>query len=410
MMRKLQIWVVLGVVISLGVMRASAQTPAPVTNAAITYAVPVEDTITANAIYDWWSFAGTPGEAITITMIASDGLAPLVGLLNASGDLIARSDAQPDGSLLDAAVDSTATLTFTLPAPEEYTIIATRVGNENGTTTGSYALRMDVDESAAPPVKDLQDVVFNCDQTEIVTAATVEMWMDAESEGNFTISVYGLDGFQPYIRIDIPLNEGVTDCSSRGDELVGDAFTLADVTEITVLEGSPANARHVLENMAEFGNLTLIIGSRDGAPGRYVVLIEGFSIQPAADVDDFNFRLGPRARDTSMLVYMLRAPNSRIDPQMRAFSRDPALDFQCDDAGQRACADLPSAEAYQFTLDSTRDTARVITGDRFDAGVQIATGSPNRVGVRFSSRTETTSGAYTILMLGELPPPPQPGG
>jgi hypothetical protein len=101
---------------------------------------------------------------------------------------------------------------------------------------------------------------------------------------------------------------------------------------------------------------------------------------------------------------MIRDGRSRIDPQVRLVSENPSIDFTCDDAGKLACADIPAADTFQFTMAD----GKIISGDTLDAGVRIATGSPDRVAVQFASRSATTQGGYAVVLMGELPPPPVP--
>jgi hypothetical protein len=368
-----------------------------VTTSAIAYGQVVEDTLTVESFYDHWIFNGSEGDAVLIRMAAADGLAPLIGVIDAGGDLLARSDAMPDGTLVDAPVNGVAELRFTLPESGQYTIIATRVGNADGITTGSYKLSLIEEE--VPATRDLQDVVFRCDEYEITTAATIEFSGEGDDGAYYRITVYGLDGFQPYIRVTVPFEQGVTDCTSDGSKTIGDEYTLDNRATVTVSEGSPYTAQHILTGMEALGQLTLVIGSRNGEPGRYVAVIEGLSINTPGDVDRMNVRLGPLAAETEMFLYMVRDSSTRIDPQMRMEAENPVIDFICDDAGRFDCADIPAATLYQVTMQD----GVMVSGGRLDAGIRIATGNPDRVTVQFRSRSDTTSGAYAVLMIGELP-------
>ncbi len=361
-----------------------------ITRASISYGAVVTDTITDRSPFDWWTFRGNTGEVIRIRMVGADGLAPLIGVITLSGDLIARSDARPDETLQDAGVDSLTELQFTVPENGEFTIVATRVGNFEGTTTGSYTLSVTLETVLTAP--DLQDVTFRCDAYEVTTAATLEIGGEGD-DGEYRLSVYGLDGFQPYLRIETPVNGGTTRCSSDGDATIGDQFTLPGENPVTVVEGSPYTLRHILAGMQEVGQLTLTLGSRDGQPGRYLLVIEGYTIDPAGDMDQIKVRLGPLATASTMQVYMLGKGDGRIDPQVRMLMYDeasnPILDVTCDDAGLRTCAEVLPASEYSVALklDGTQ-----LTGDRLDAGVQFAPGSTERVYIQFLSRTETTRG------------------
>jgi hypothetical protein len=154
-----------------------------------------------------------------------------------------------------------------------------------------------------------------------------------------------------------------------------------------------------MQNVANWGIIRLTVGSRNGAAGRYLMVIEGFRIDPAGDQDTLYARLGPLARSSTMTVYMIRAENMRIDPTLRLYNPDSEEEIVCDDVGRRGCEDIPPTAGLAIDL---RDGV-IVTGQRFDAGVQIATGSPDPVLMTFSSRTKTTHGLYYVVIVGELP-------
>lgn len=95
----------------------------------------VEETITDRAFYDWWTIDLFENDEIHIEMTGYDGLAPLLGILDPDRNLVARSDTdvQPEPNGI-------ATLDFTAEYEGRYTIVATREGNEQGTSTGDYTL------------------------------------------------------------------------------------------------------------------------------------------------------------------------------------------------------------------------------------------------------------------------------
>lgn len=397
----LAFWILL---LSLSTIQAQEGETDQITTADIAYGDVVEDTITTGSFYDHWIFYGTQDEVVVIRMSASEGLAPLIGVINQGGNLLTRSDLMEDGSLVNPSVNSVSELRFIVPQDGEYTVVATRAGLNTGTTTGRYRLALTLEQAVSVTDSDLQDVVFRCGEHEITTAMTMEFNSEGDDGEYYRITVYGLDGFQPYIRIDIPFDGDTgdpttTDCTSEGKNTVGDQYTLPSQATVTVEDGSPYTAQHVLTGMQEIGQLTLIIGSRDGAAGRYIAVIEGFSINQPADRDNLNVRVGPLARDSEMLIYMIRAPDTRIDPQVWMLAQNPAIDFVCDDAGRFDCADIPAAALYEFSLSD----GTTIAGSRLDAGVRIATGNPDRVALQFRSRSATTSGDYSLVIVGELP-------
>src|SRR5690606_37977247 len=166
------------------------------------YGQVVEETLTQRSFVDIWEFYGTQGDRIIARMVARDGLAPLLGITDAGGDLVARSDLSIDGSMqLNAPENGISEINFVLPETGPYMLVATRVGNQEGTTTGSYTLSLTFVESAAE-ARAFQEVVFRCGAAEIITAGTIEL-IPEPGDGDYWVSVYGLDGFDPYIRVDV---------------------------------------------------------------------------------------------------------------------------------------------------------------------------------------------------------------
>lgn len=362
----------------------------------------VEETITEKAFWDWWTIEAGPGDILVIDMQASEGLAPLIGILDPAGNLMARS---PDGE-----VNGLTTLEVTAPAPGRYTIVATRVGNLNGTTTGAYTLRLRRANAAVPVQSNsYQDVTWQCSEEnvgvfDVTTAVTLEFAEDPRPELSYRITVYGIDGFQPVIRVqfDVPdADEPFTICNTNADETVGDRFTLPGEEPREIDADSLDSASQLLLRGAEgMGLITLTIGSRDGATGRYLAIIEGFSIGTTDDRDIVDVRLGPlAARSSVMQVFMVAAPNSRLDP----FLELPDAEMTCDDAGRAPCDFVPSFAGAGATLHEG-ETVTTITGDRSDAGLLLAPGSAKPMSVILRSRQADTRGSYALVLIGALPP------
>src|SRR5690606_19274848 len=117
---------------------------------------------------------------------------PLVGILTEGGTLLARSD--------EGAANGTVSLEFDVPEGGTYIIITTRAGNEAGTSSGTYTLRVD---RLVEPTRsaDFQDVVFQCGTGEATALVTFEFKREDADNGAYSMRVYGLDGLQPVIRV-----------------------------------------------------------------------------------------------------------------------------------------------------------------------------------------------------------------
>ncbi len=317
-------------------------------------------------------------------MTAANGLAPLIGILDKDGTLLTRS--------VDGGVDETVDLNFDIPSDGDYLIVATRVGNQSGTTTGSYSLR--VDNLNPPPTRDprFQDVTFPCGSSEATAAASIHFAREEGDNGAYSMRVYGFDGFQPVIHVESGSYDA---CITDPADAAGDVVTFPGERPLTIAE---ADLSHTVQavitgSSIDPSSITVTIGSADDHAGRYLAVIGGFAIEPSTDRDDMEARLAPLPAQggASLLLYVIGVDN-RLDPSIIIESG------RCDDAGRRGCEDVPSINNAGVILNNG---VRVV-GDRFDAGVRISDAEPHHVEIL--SFSGTTHGEYALMLIGELPP------
>lgn len=388
--------------------RAYAQQPTPTavdspTLATIGFDVPVQETITDRAIFDRWTFSAAPGSIVLVSVQGAEGLAPLVGLGNVGGDLLYSSDGQHEGLRVDAEPNALVAFEYPIEVAGEYVIIVTRAGNETGTTTGSYTLLIRQATASVAREETYQDVVFRCGADEVTTAATLQ-WAQEAGEA-YRISVYGLDGFRPLIRVvssSDPANP-LDDCAADAQDMGGDRFTLPGEAEVVLPEDAPVNAARFSVSRA-FTDITLTVGSIGGAPGRYVLVIEGFTLAPAREIDSLTARIGPlAARTTDMRVYMVRREATRLDPFLQYVDAADAVVADCDDAGRRTCAEVPAITGMQFAFSAPFGDLSALSGDTLDAGLRLMPGGPEPMGLLLTSLNRA-EGGYALVILGTLPP------
>jgi hypothetical protein len=235
-------------------------------------------------------------------------------------------------------------------------------------------------------VNPYQDVTFRCNDDEVTTATTLKFQEDTTKDLNYRITVYGIDGFLPVIRVQTQSPNSYEICNTDAQHTVGDTFTLPGETARTIAQENLDSASQFLVGGAEnTGVLTLTIGSKDGKPGRYMAIIEGFNIDPATDTDTVEVRVGPlAAKTTAIQFYMVAAENSRVDPYL---TRGDGEDT-CDDAGRKGCEAVPTFSGAGATLHEGDGTT--IMGDRSDAGLLINPGNPDPVLVQLGSREGKT--------------------
>lgn len=357
----------------------------------IQYDAVVEDSITASAFFDWWQVQAARGDVLVLDMAAAGGLEPLLAILGPSGDVLARSE--------EGAANATVRLEYTVPADGQYTIVATRAGSAEGASTGAYALRLRRANPLPTPQGAPQPVVFRCQDFEATTVATLRFADDFITDRLHRITVYGLDGFKPAIRATFTNQPDFEECTTDAQRTVGDAFTLpGGETQQIAAETLDTAAQLAISGAENAGTITLTLASRDGAPGRYLALIEGFTIDPARDVDMVEVGIGPlAARSTELLVYMVAAQNSRLDPFMSVVETDQA----CDDASRGDCGDVLTFDGAVITLNDRGGAT--LRGDRNDAGLRLAPGGPDLLTLELRSRGGSTFGGYALALIGELP-------
>jgi hypothetical protein len=353
----------------------------------------VFDNLTARSFWDWWFLQAAEGDQIIAEMTGEGGLKPLLGILDANGTLVARS--------IDGEVDGTVTLEYTAPETGEYTIVATRVGNENGTSLGPYSLSVRRANEAAARVNPYQEVTFRCRDYEVANAATIVFAEDEDQVTSYLISIYGVDGFRPVIRVELgALN--FTDCSRDTQAMFGSVFAMPGEEPFTLVDNfAEIAAQLFIPNAAPAGEITFTIGSADGAPGRYMAVIHGFSIGEA-DRDIIRLAHGPLAALKPLTLYMIADSRSRLDPAL-AFANEGETGAVCDDAGRRGCEGVPSPDGlYSFLSEQAVE----IKSDPFDAGLVLPPGLPQFHDIELGSFNDNTAGSYAIVLIGELPPRP----
>ncbi|MCK6580898.1 MAG: hypothetical protein L6Q98_22635 [Anaerolineae bacterium] len=365
----------------------SAQGDSP-TFLPVSYGQDIPGTISAEAFFDHWQIDAQAGDVMQIVMTGANGLAPLVGVLDPSRTLQAAS--------IEGAPDGAVSLTYTVPEGGRYIVVATRAGSELGTTTGSYRLRIDnlnPQPTPTPPgFAPLTPVACGAGATfaEADPALSISFEREQFDAVAYSIRVYGFDGFDPVMRLetgerDVCISDSA---DARGDRILfpdGAAYTrspddLFATAQLVLSEGDFAEGSVRLT----FANL-----NTNGSQGRFAAVIGGFRIEPAEDSDRLTLQLAESVveRGGSALIYVIGA-NNRLDPTLLWD------DQRCDDAGRRACSDVPGIAGAGVALNNGVQ----MLGDRFDAGVRLTT--PDLREVQVVSFGGTTRGEYALVIYG----------
>lgn len=371
------------------------------TDSVIVYDQEVTDDITDDEFFDWWRLDAQAGDVIVVFMTGFDGLAPLVGLLDPTRNIVARSDQPAEDMITPSEPNGRATLEYVAETSGEYIINASRMGIAEGETTGTYHLTVRRANSASSTGNSLQAVEFRCGTTLVTTVATLEFSQQAQQ--NIRVSMYALDGFEPYIRVVMDDAEVFDECTSDSEAMGGDQYTLPDDGTVLLAGDAPETAAGIgLQGGSFIRRITLTFASGEGEAGRWMVVMDGFSIAPAGDTDTMEVRIGPlAAADTELLVYMVAVGDGRLNPQVgwQAFDIEDDYYQLCNDVGRRGCEDIPEFAGYGVILSDGTE----IIGDRFTAGVRLAPEDVEEMSLEFSSFAPSATGQYAIVILGELP-------
>jgi hypothetical protein len=368
------------------------------------------ETITDTAFFDWWYINLSEGDTIRVEMQGSDGLIPLVGVLGFDRTIIARSDETETPVMNGIAI-----LEFRADQEGEYTIIATRQGNQEGTSVGTYSIMASLTNFIPERVPLGQEVQFVCGELTVSNAISInflenvvltEGAKDGDIIERYGITSYGFGDFQPVIRAFADVQEAMLDCTRDGTTLPDSTFNIPNYDSVTITEDRLSHiARLIMQNLSvedRYGEIRLTIGSLDGARGQYMVLIDGLEISEISESDFMDIAVSPLAQNITYTVYMIGDNNSRLDPAILAYDTNSGETIAgCDDAGSRACPLVSSIDGLELFL---ADSGGVfIEGDRFDAGITIEVVNTTPVRFEFQARNGSTTGRYSILILAELP-------
>lgn len=370
----------------------------------------VSETITQRAFFDWWRLTAEKDDILAIEMFADEGLIPLLGLLDENGDIVAVSDEEEV-----AEVNGRAYMQFRVVTEGTYTIVATRDGRDQGTSTGAYRLSLSNLRDDLQRDNPYTETQFRCKENLLTTALVLSFREDyvvqadlpeGQVRESYRISVYGLDDFEPMIRTNAEVNPNAPlDCTDSATGVVGSMVDLPQLQEVYSAEEDDADhqAMVTLTNTGQdqtFGTITFTIGAKEDSSGRFIVVLEGLAIQENSDVDQITLRVGPFARDLPVSMYMIGNPDNRLDPLLSLLADGDIPGLVCDDAGRGDCSAIPVLVGSKVFVS---DGERSYVGDRFDAGLNIVSDEAKPVSIALQSREYNTSGGYTLVFIAELP-------
>lgn len=398
---------------------AQELTPSPTPDAPlfapIGFDMLISDSITAEAFYDWYSLSLNEGDRILIHMQGSDGLSPLIGVFDSTRNLLKRSD---ENSEL-APVNGSVSLEFSAPASGEYVISATRSGLNIGLTTGSYTLEVKLVGQNPPLAQNISEVEFRCGDDIVDNVLELEFYSQQILRTDRTgvnvyelyrISVFSLDGFQPVIFASADIQDAPLDCTSDASSLGTGTLRLPDGTDYAFSSTDTRSmAQLILRNEtleSPFGLIRLKIGKRPTetpSGGRFVVILEGLSLPQVGAQEFVAVRRAPFSRQSPLMLALIAAPTSRLNPVLQVFDAQGGLVAECDDSGRGTCADSPDLRGVGGLLALLGGT---LLADRFDASLLLLPPEPplSWQNLGMSARNGESFGDYALMIMGEMPP------
>ena len=358
---------------------------------------PVYETLTQSSFFDLWRFYAVTGERYQLEMVGAEGLAPLIGVRGASGDVFAASNQLSDGMTLEAEPDGQAVVTFISPESGELVVIATRANGQDGTTVGEYRLTLTLLSSNSDSLDPYLDVSFRCKSELAQSVAYIQLGDSSETSEVFRLTVWA--SFRPVIRLGDGRSNEVSCVLPDEDVGIRGAITGQNIP-LGAASFSAADAE-VLGHTAVFeiprtatlGSVGLTIASLDGVDGMFVARVDGLSLETPNDFDDIVLRHGPLAKDGVLRLITQRQSESRLDLQMSIDAPTAGLTL-CDDWGLRSC-ELDDWRSADMAYNSD-----ILRFDVLDATAEIATGDADPVFLTVYGGNPNALGQYTLWLIG----------
>ncbi|MCB9457749.1 MAG: TIR domain-containing protein [Anaerolineaceae bacterium] len=368
-------------------------------------------TINNSQPYLQFTFDGQAGEAVTITMETTSGdLEPLLGLFDANGELLMTAG---EGG-------STARLTATITESGEYIIVTTRLGVEDGDTSGEFILSLvnlgasqvtaeATEEPAETPAASRTPTVTNTPR--LTDTPSIDFTATARAENNLTATAQVVVVRD---RSGLKVGEGVVRLFAP------DTLTLGEVGEIRVeIEVFRPNAQFAaITNLASLPTATPDIRLRPtNTPPplteNYAITIFEYMGVDVAGISLSNFTLDP-IPPTGMQHF--------TEPdQMRTWQWDIRADDRKALGENRLRMEVYLSDVagnrYELAIDPIPFTIEVVEASQeaaAAAGAAANAPESGAVSIVVGSSTPTVASGEgrnnTVLPTASLPPVTQPTG
>lgn len=377
-------------------------------------------------------FNGTSGQTVTISANATSGdLDTYIALFDPTLEEVYGENDDIESGNTDSE------LTVTLPVTQQYVILVSRFGVDEGTSTGNFTVNITTSGGSTTPGLDSVNFDFpavgdgtssgnfnndgsifiTCDTGEEVRGGVQFSFIAVNPGFSYTATAIGLDGFDPVVTVET--RPGIGTCNDDNSGVLGSRVDVpgfgnvfADNTSAQVRFTSPSSGNPI----------NISVGSFNDEPGRFVLIIEGLAISPFTELDGFAVRVPEAAQEEPLGVYMV-ARYVDLDPYLalyagdgltNAYSADGTLFpdsidydqvfgplFECDDAGVGDCDYSPNFENGNILISNGSS----YNPGSVDAGLMLVPNTTDPLLYTFGSRNGASGGTYAILVTGFVPGP-----
>ncbi|NJL94141.1 MAG: hypothetical protein HC915_10655 [Anaerolineae bacterium] len=374
-----------------------------ITCSPIAYGETVAGVITNTEYGLGYCFNGTAGEIVDISVVVTSGnLGAYVGLFDPNDELLITND--PD--FTEAAPPFISG--YSLPDTGEYFIYMTRYSLEEGTSTGSFALTLNLGTGGtsgpAGTFVGTDGVDVTCDTGTNITDGAEIVVVQMRTGFSYTATVLGINGFDPVLAA---LGEDRTGLCN--DDSADAATYSANLPTTGIVPAAGTNSQLFFSNSSRnaFADISLVVGGFNGMGGEFLLILEGMAVTSADNAGDpFSVLLTPNivSSGVPVTVYMIAETNS-LDPLMSAIDADynylvgdDGQNIICDDAGTNLCwGSSSSLSGYSVTR-----RGRALPGGPADSMINIDMSSAYDLGFSavnylMSSYQQRTGGDYIVV-------------
>ncbi|MBX3063183.1 MAG: hypothetical protein KF726_09425 [Anaerolineae bacterium] len=376
------------VVLTIAILLVGVNSPADAQNNRIAYGQEVRGQITRDSFRQVYLFQGQQGDIIEATLTSSDGaLDPMLLLTDEQNNLVARDDDSADA---DNAVISS----VRLPSDGLYFLIVTRFGQDRGSTTGGFTLKLNRLGVAASGDRPAGVVLRYGDSIveEITEDAPQFVYAFAALKGDIiTVKMRRISGDLDSLLI---LADAAGNVLTSSDDDPGSPGTLdAAIIDLRIQQtGNYAliATRFGQEAGTSIGGFSLALNrvpaDQLGLTPEYAALLDyGMLVEGSISKDLLRRYYLLQARAGDVLTIEAKRTRGNLDPILELYSGDGTRLLQTNDGGARGVN--ARITAFRVLLD----------------GYYLLIVS------RFNKETGQTAGDYSLVANINIVPTPTPG-